>query len=122
MHMRFGILSLAELLRYRSRCNFLSRHRRLWLRASGERFGSQRIQNELRLLPRPGRTWKRSGKGLPCRRFSSPQVQAAGQDALPASCGVIAEGRGNMPPFGTRLTKDQIDALVKYIRTLGQAK
>jgi mono/diheme cytochrome c family protein len=35
---------------------------------------------------------------------------------------VVAEGRGNMPAFGTQLSKDQIDALVKYIRTLGNAK
>jgi mono/diheme cytochrome c family protein len=27
-----------------------------------------------------------------------------------------------MPAFGTRLSKDQIDALVKYIRTLAKAK
>ncbi|PYK89233.1 MAG: cytochrome C, partial [Verrucomicrobia bacterium] len=35
---------------------------------------------------------------------------------------VIAEGRGNMPAFGTRLSTGQVDALVKYVRTLGKAK
>ena len=59
------------------------------------------------------------GKSLHAADFHSPQVQQQSDAQL---AGVIAEGRGNMPPFGTRLTKDQIDALVKYIRTLGKAK
>ena len=59
------------------------------------------------------------GKSLHAADFHSPQVQQQSDEQL---AGVIAEGRGNMPPFGTRLTKDQIDALVKYIRTLGKAK
>jgi mono/diheme cytochrome c family protein len=59
------------------------------------------------------------GKSLNAADFHSAQVQQQ-SDAQLAT--VIAEGRGNMPPFGTRLSKDQIDALVKYIRTLGKAK
>jgi len=51
--------------------------------------------------------------------FHSPQVQQQSDEQLAA---VIAQGRGNMPPFGTRLSKDQIDGLVKYLRTLGKAK
>jgi cytochrome c6 len=59
------------------------------------------------------------GKSLHAADFHSPQVQQQSDDQL---AGVIAQGRGNMPPFGTRLTKDQIDALVKYLRILGKAK
>lgn len=59
------------------------------------------------------------GKSLHAADFHSAQVQQQSDAQL---AGVIAEGRGNMPPFGTRLSKDEIDALVKYIRTLGKAK
>jgi mono/diheme cytochrome c family protein len=60
-----------------------------------------------------------TGKSLNVADFHSAQVQQQSDAQL---AGVIAEGRGNMPPFGTRLSKDQIDTLVKYIRTLGKAK
>jgi len=59
------------------------------------------------------------GKSLKAADFHSAQVQQQSDAQL---AGVIADGRGNMPPFGTRLSKDQIDALVKHIRTLGKAK
>jgi mono/diheme cytochrome c family protein len=59
------------------------------------------------------------GKSLHTADFHSAQVQQQSDTQL---AGVIAEGRGNMPAFGTRLSKDQINALVKYIRTLGRPK
>jgi mono/diheme cytochrome c family protein len=59
------------------------------------------------------------GKSLHAADFHSAQVLQQSDAQL---AGVIAEGRGNMPAFGPRLSKDQIDALVKYIRTLGKAK
>ena len=59
------------------------------------------------------------GKSLHAADFHSAQVQQQSDDQL---AGVIAEGRGNMPAFGTRLTKDQINALVKYVRTFGRSK
>ena len=59
------------------------------------------------------------GKSLHAADFHSPQVQQQSDEQMAK---VITDGRGNMPPFGTRLSKDQIDALVKYIRTLGKAK
>ena len=59
------------------------------------------------------------GKSLHAADFHAAQVQQQSDAQL---AGVIAEGRGNMPAFGTRLSKDQIDALVKYIRTLAKAK
>jgi mono/diheme cytochrome c family protein len=59
------------------------------------------------------------GKSLHAADFHSAQVLQQSDSQL---AGVIAEGRGNMPAFGTRLSKDQINALVKYIRTLGGSK
>ena len=59
------------------------------------------------------------GKSLHATDFHSGQVQQQSDGQL---AGVVAEGRGNMPAFGTRLSKDQLNALVKYIRTLGKAK
>ncbi len=59
------------------------------------------------------------GKSLHTADFHSAQVQQQSDAQL---ANVVAEGRGNMPAFGTRLSKNQIDALVRYIRTLGKAK
>jgi cytochrome c553 len=59
------------------------------------------------------------GKSLHAADFHSSQVQDQTDAQLAA---VISQGRGNMPPFGTSLSKDQIDALVKYIRTFRDAK
>ncbi len=58
------------------------------------------------------------GKSLHAADFHSAQVQ---QQSDPQLADVVAEGRGNMPAFATRLSKDQIDALVKYIRSLARA-
>jgi cytochrome c6 len=59
------------------------------------------------------------GKSLHAADFHSAQVQQQSDGQL---ADVVAQGRGNMPAFGTRLSKDQIDALVKYIRTLAKGK
>src|SRR5205807_10277243 len=59
------------------------------------------------------------GKSLHAADFHSAQVQQQSDAQL---ADVVAEGRGNMPAFATRLSKDQIDALVKYIRTVAKAK
>ena len=59
------------------------------------------------------------GRSLHAADFHSAQVQQQSDVQLAA---VVADGRGNMPAFGTRLSKNQIDALVKYIRTLAKAK
>lgn len=59
------------------------------------------------------------GKSLHAADFHSAQVQQQSDAQL---ADVVAQGRGNMPAFGTRLSKDQIDALVKYIRTLAKGK
>jgi mono/diheme cytochrome c family protein len=59
------------------------------------------------------------GKSLHAADFHSAQVQHQSDEQL---ANVIAEGRGNMPAFGTRLSKGQVDALVKYVRSLGKGK
>jgi len=59
------------------------------------------------------------GRTLHAADFHAAQVQQQSDAQL---ADVVAEGRGNMPAFGTRLSKDQIDALVKYIRTVAKPK
>lgn len=58
------------------------------------------------------------GKSLHAADFHSPQVQQQSDAQL---ADVITHGRGNMPAFGNSLTKAQIDALVKYIRSFKSA-
>jgi mono/diheme cytochrome c family protein len=60
-----------------------------------------------------------AGKSLHAADFHSAEVQRQSDAQL---AGVISAGRGNMPAFGTRLTKDQIDGLVEYIRAVAKAK
>lgn len=59
------------------------------------------------------------GKSLHAADLHSAQVQGQ-TDAQLAD--VITQGRGNMPAFGSSLSKDQIGALVKYIRTFKDAE
>jgi cytochrome c6 len=59
------------------------------------------------------------GKSLHAADFHSAQVQQQSDSQLATA---ISDGRGNMPAFGTRMSQDQINSLVKYIRTLGKAK
>ena len=59
------------------------------------------------------------GKSLHAADFHSPQVQQQSDAQLGDA---ITHGRGNMPAFGNSLTKVQIDALVKYIRSFRSAK
>jgi mono/diheme cytochrome c family protein len=59
------------------------------------------------------------GKSLHAADFHSAHVQQQSDAQL---ADVVGQGRGNMPAFGTRLSKGEIDVLVKYIRTLGKGK
>jgi cytochrome c6 len=59
------------------------------------------------------------GKSLHAADFNSPQVQQQSDTQL---ADIITQGKGNMPAFGHSLSKNQIDALVKYIRTFKKAK
>jgi mono/diheme cytochrome c family protein len=59
------------------------------------------------------------GKSLHVPDFHSSQVQSKTNAQLAE---IIAQGSGNMPPFGGRLSNDQISALVKYIRKFRTTK
>jgi mono/diheme cytochrome c family protein len=55
------------------------------------------------------------GKTLKLRDFGSADVQGQSDADLN---GIITNGKGKMPKYDGKLTKDQIGDLVKYIRTL----
>ncbi len=59
------------------------------------------------------------GRSLHAPDLRSEQVQ---RQSVADLTRVIAVGKNNMPPFGNRLTKDQIAAVTNYVRTLGQSK
>jgi mono/diheme cytochrome c family protein len=60
------------------------------------------------------------GKSLNAPDLSSKAVQTQTDAELQQ---IIANGKGNMPPFNGRLSDAQINSLVAYIRTLsGQRK
>jgi mono/diheme cytochrome c family protein len=54
------------------------------------------------------------GKKMAVRSLRSPEVQKQTDAVLTK---VIADGKGKMPPFGKRLTADEIKAIVAHIRT-----
>jgi len=55
------------------------------------------------------------GKNLKLRDLGSADVQKQSDDDLAT---IIGKGKNKMPAFDGKLTKDQINDLVKYIRTL----
>ena len=55
------------------------------------------------------------GQNLHVRDLASADVQKQSDEELTT---IIAKGKGKMPPQGSKLTKDQIGDLVKWIRTL----
>lgn len=55
------------------------------------------------------------GKNLKLRDLGSADVQKQSDDEL---TGIIANGKGKMPKYGEKLTKEQIGEVVKFIRTL----
>lgn len=55
------------------------------------------------------------GKNLKLRPLSSPEVQNKSDAELFT---IISKGRNRMPRFDDKLSKDQIRALVEYIRSL----
>ena len=59
------------------------------------------------------------GKSLHAPDLHSGQVQ---KQSVADLTQVITAGKNNMPPFGNRLTKDQIDAVTKYVRMLAQSR
>lgn len=55
------------------------------------------------------------GKNLKLRDLGSADVQKQSDDELNT---VISKGKGKMPSYDGKLTKEQIGDLVKFIRTL----
>lgn len=55
------------------------------------------------------------GKNLKVRDLGSADVQKQTDDQLNT---IITKGKGKMPAYETKLTKEQISDLVKFIRTL----
>jgi mono/diheme cytochrome c family protein len=55
------------------------------------------------------------GKNLKLKDLSSAEVQKQSDAELTT---IIEKGKKPMPPYEGKLTKDQIQELVKYIRTL----
>jgi cytochrome c6 len=62
-----------------------------------------------------GRGDTKMGQHLRLRDLSSPDVHKQTDDELEA---LIAKGKGKMPPYGAKLTREQIKDLVKFIRSL----
>ena|SRR5271166_4583099 len=55
------------------------------------------------------------GKNMKIRDFGSADVQSQTDAQL---TDIITKGKGKMPSYDGKLTKEQIDGLVKWIRTL----
>src|ERR1039457_243802 len=55
------------------------------------------------------------GKNLKLRSLASAEVQKQSDDDLAR---IISKGKGRMPPYDRKLSKDQIEGVVKYIRWL----
>ena len=73
---------------------------------------------QARCAPCHGATGKgdtKMGQHLKLRDLSSADVQKQTEDELEA---IIAKGKGKMPAYGGKLTKEQIEDLVKFIRSL----
>ena len=71
-----------------------------------------------RCAPCHGATGKgdtKMGQHFKLRDLSSADVQKQTEDELEA---IIAKGKGKMPAYGGKLTKEQIEDLVKFIRSL----
>jgi mono/diheme cytochrome c family protein len=73
----------------------------------------------MRHVPRRRRRRRHHGKKLAIKALGSPDVQKE-TDAKLAQ--VIGQGKGKMPAFGTKLTADQIKALVAVIRGFAPKK
>jgi cytochrome c6 len=58
-------------------------------------------------------------KNLKIRDFHSPEVQKQSDPDLKA---IISNGKGKMPAFQGKLSGEQIDHLVSFIRELGAQK
>lgn len=54
------------------------------------------------------------GKKLALRALASAEVQKQSDAVL---TGIVSKGKGKMPPFGSKLSADEVKALVAHIRS-----
>ena len=55
------------------------------------------------------------GQNLHVRDLGSAEVQKRSDAEL---TGIVTKGTGKMPAYGSKLTREQIEELIKYIRSL----
>jgi cytochrome c6 len=58
------------------------------------------------------------GKQLQAANLHSKEVQKLGNDEMHK---IIHDGQANMPPFEDKLTDDEIDQVIQYVRTFAAA-
>jgi cytochrome c6 len=59
------------------------------------------------------------GRTFKLQDLRSPAVQSLTNARLTE---IVTKGKGRMPPYGTKLTNDQIKAVVAYLRELAKPK
>ena len=59
-----------------------------------------------------GKAQTQRGKSLDARDFTDPDFQKDQTDAQMIEA--VTDGKDDMPPFGKKLTKEQIESLVKF--------
>ncbi len=59
-----------------------------------------------------GKAQTQRGKSLDARDFTDSEFQSSESDAEMIEA--VTEGKDDMPPFGKKLTKEQIESLVKF--------
>lgn len=87
--------------------------------AADEDLGAKTFKSTCEMCHGQDGTGTPTGKALKAPDLHSDVVQKL-TDAQIAE--QISNGKNNMPPFKNTLTKDQIQALVKYVRTFGKKK
>ncbi len=68
-----------------------------------------------------GKADTKMGKKLEVRDLTDPKVQSAFTDAQATTAikeGVKAEGKSKMPAYADKLTDEEVQALVAYVRSL----
>jgi mono/diheme cytochrome c family protein len=72
----------------------------------------------MRLLSRSGRKGETPvGKSLKVKELASPETQSQHDSELKT---FLENGKGKMPAYKGKLTNDQIENLVQYIRVLNK--
>ena len=67
----------------------------------------------------PDGAGSKMGKSLNVPDLRTPEIQKKTDTEL---SGAVTDGKGNMPGFKSRLTPEQVQAVIAYVRELGKAK